>query len=141
VWWYVRSQILLPKGCCRIEYYSDVYIHSYKCNLLGIKPSVDVPLGTALCILIEVSDTPFSEDDETAKKSLPAGVRIVVDRRTPEELASVRSYSDSVEFESADGPHSLLVRVGSAEEIVDLSTIHYRVLHAPGLLPSKGWPE
>lgn len=98
-----------------------------------------MPLDTALCILIEVSDTPTSDDDEAVKKSLPAGVRIVLDRRTPDEVARARSDSDSSLPESPNGPHSLLVRVGSAEEIVDLSTIHYRVLHAPERLASKGW--
>ena len=29
------SQILLPRGCCRIIYHSDVYEESWRCNFLG----------------------------------------------------------------------------------------------------------
>jgi Folliculin C-terminal domain len=133
----ICAQILLPKGCCRIDYYSDVYVPSYKCNLLGIPPSVDVPLGTALCILVDVTDLPVNEEDDAVRKSLPSGVRVVPDRTTPEELERVRS--SFIVSESDSGPHSLIfVDENSAREMGDLSAVCYRVLHAPDRLPSKG---
>jgi len=127
-------QILLPKGCCRTEYYSDTYILSYKYNFLGVQSSVEVPLNTSLCILIDVLNSPL-EDDAVNNTCLPGDVSCVPDSRTLEERLSDGAMASE---SSASGPHSLLVRVGSAEEIVDLSMIHYRVLHAPKLLPSKG---
>ncbi|ESP01392.1 hypothetical protein LOTGIDRAFT_186179 [Lottia gigantea] len=37
-------KILLPKGCCRVEYYSDKYQESWKCNFLGLESNVKLPI-------------------------------------------------------------------------------------------------
>lgn len=34
---------LLPKGCYRAEPYKNCYIESYRCNLLGLPPSISIP--------------------------------------------------------------------------------------------------
>jgi len=34
---------LLPKGCCRVTPYSEVYEESFKCNFLGLSPDVGLP--------------------------------------------------------------------------------------------------
>ena len=36
-------QSLLPKGCYRAEPYKNCYIESYRCNLLGLPPSISIP--------------------------------------------------------------------------------------------------
>ena len=96
---------------------------------------MEVPLKTSLCILVDALYSPVDDEDDVVKKCLPSDVRYVPDERTREERASLIATASESSF---SGLHSLLVRVGSAEEIVDLSMIHYIVLQTPKLLPSKG---
>jgi len=35
--------VLLPKGCCRIIYYSETYEESWKCNFLGLSKFCSLP--------------------------------------------------------------------------------------------------
>ncbi|XP_067928599.1 folliculin-like [Watersipora subatra] len=40
-------QVLLPKGCCKVIYQSDVYEESYKCNFLGLSKFCLLPKHVA----------------------------------------------------------------------------------------------
>ena len=40
---FIMFQSLLPKGCYRAITYSNCYVESYRCNLLGLPPSISIP--------------------------------------------------------------------------------------------------
>jgi len=115
---------MLPKGCCRAVYYSAEYVPSYKCNFLGVFVDVAVPVDTALCVLIDVT--------ETASGSVAAGGR----RRCVSEYRLADEVCDDVM--SASGPPSMLLCAADTDEVCDLSLYHYSVIHSSKALPPIG---
>jgi len=102
---------MLPKGCCRVVYYSTEYVHSYKCNFLGISSNVSVPVETALCVVIDAN-------------------------ASAEAAVSCGHYDEVMPI---SGPHSMLLYAADTDDTCDLSLFHYSVLHSSKALPSKGW--
>ncbi|XP_025081597.1 folliculin-like isoform X2 [Pomacea canaliculata] len=50
-------EVLLPRGCCRIIYHSNVYEESYRCNFLGQNPGIVLPdhvLAAERFVIVEV---------------------------------------------------------------------------------------
>ena len=113
---------MLPKGCCRVVYYSTEYVPSYKCNFLGVSPDVSVPVDTALCVLIDVSEV----------SALDNGAPVVKGRH----ISEYRQLNDEVMYES--GPPSMLLCAADTDELYDLSQFHYSVIHSSRALQGKG---
>ena len=66
-------QSLLPKGCCRVTPYSHCYEESWKCNFLGMHPSVSLPhhmSSSELYVHIEISQLDESYRSSHEPKSL-----------------------------------------------------------------------
>lgn len=66
-------QCLLPKGCYRTEPYSYEYVESYKCNFLGLHPSMHLPThvnASEKFLLIDVFEP---EDNGESPDSDPLG--------------------------------------------------------------------
>ncbi|GAB6031058.1 hypothetical protein CHUAL_007870 [Chamberlinius hualienensis] len=50
-------KILLPKGCIRDASYSDSYVESWKCNMIGVPPTASLPVHlelSSLHIILEI---------------------------------------------------------------------------------------
>ncbi|KAK3089739.1 hypothetical protein FSP39_006103 [Pinctada imbricata] len=55
---------LLPKGCCRMIGYSNMYEESWRCNFLGLTPDVTIPkhiMSNEAFVLLDI--TPLSEEE------------------------------------------------------------------------------
>jgi len=112
---------MLPKGCCRAVYYSTEYVPSYKCNFLGVSVDVAVPVDTALCVLIDVSETAVCG---------ASGRSCMSEYRLAHEVCD--------EVMSTSGPPSMLLRAADTDEVCDLSLYHYSVVHSSKALPPIG---
>ena len=64
-------QTLLPKGCCRIIYYSSKYEDTWKCNFLGLKPAVIVPSHVKLFVILEIKDPELVTNSGEMDSALP----------------------------------------------------------------------
>jgi len=116
---------MLPKGCCRAVYYSAEYVPSYKCNFLGVSVDVAVPVDTALCVLIDVSET-----------SACGGAAAGSHRRCVSEYRLADEVRD--EMLSVSGPPSMLLCAADTDGVCDLSLYHYSVVHSSKALPPIG---
>lgn len=63
-------QTLLPKGCCRIIYYSSKYEDSWKCNFLGLKPNTVVPSHIKDYVVLDIK-SPDSMTSSSGDYTLP----------------------------------------------------------------------
>lgn len=111
----------MPKGCCRTVYYSSEYVPSYKCNFLGVSTDVSVPIDTALCVLIDVTEKPVSSEAAAASGH-----------------HSVTEYHLADDVMSTSGPPSMLLYAPDTDDLFDFSKFHYSVEHSSKALPSIG---
>ena len=62
---------LLPLGCCRVINFSDVYLDSFKCNLLGMNQGISVPMSANAYIIFDIiepeSAVEAQEDNSTSE--------------------------------------------------------------------------
>ena len=49
-----QLQKLLPKGCCRVIYYSKEYEDSWKCNFLGLPPGTVLPPHATMYVVLDI---------------------------------------------------------------------------------------
>ncbi|KAK2156627.1 hypothetical protein LSH36_208g00025 [Paralvinella palmiformis] len=47
---------LLPKGCCKVIYYANVYEDAWRCNFLGVTPSTSLPEHIEHYVLISIHE-------------------------------------------------------------------------------------
>jgi folliculin len=118
-------QIMLPRGCCHAVYYSNEYLPLYTVNFLGVGPRVSVPVETAFCVLINVTEAtvPYQHDwSSTDSLSQPDGTFTQSDstHSLPYGLSEVMGISDS-------GPYSILGHLTDSDEIVNLRTFKFDV--------------
>jgi len=99
-------------------------VPAYKCNFLGVSVDVAVPVDTALCVLIDVSET------SAHSAAAGSGRRCMTEYRLADEVTG--------EVMSASGPPSMLLCVADTDEVCDLSLYHYSVVHSSKALPAIG---
>jgi len=100
-------------------------VPSYKCNFLGVSVDVAVPVDTALCVVIDVSET-----SACGKASAGSGQRCVSEYRLADEVCD--------KVMSVSGPPSMLLCAADTDEVCDLSLYQYSVVHSSKALPAIG---